>query len=152
GHDVNIRWQQMVAMIGKEIADRIRDQSLQIYRRAAAFARERGIIIADTKFEWGQLPDGRLILIDEVLTPDSSRFWPSDHYRVGGSPASFDKQYVRDWLETTHWDKNSPPPTLPADVVERTREKYLEAFQRLTGRPLPAESAPHEGGIAMASL
>ncbi len=94
--------------------------------------RERGIILADTKFEWGQLPDGRVILIDEVLTPDSSRFWPADQYQVGGRPPSFDKQFVRDWLEATGWDKNSPPPELPAEVVERTAAKYREAFERLT--------------------
>ena len=104
--------------------------------RAADYARTRGIIIADTRFEGGRLPRGGLILIDEVLTPDSSRFWPRDQYRPGSSPASFDKQFVRDWLETTGWDKNSPPPPLPADVVARTREKYLESFERLTGHRL----------------
>ena len=96
------------------------------------------MILADTKFEWGRLPEGGLILIDEVLTPDSSRFWPADAYRPGGSPPSFDKQFVRDWLETTGWDKNSTPPPLPADVVEKTRRKYLEAYERLTGKPLAA--------------
>src|SRR5207302_5041907 len=102
------------------------------------YARGRGIIIADTKFEWGKLPNGEFILIDEVLTPDSSRFWPADQYRVGVSPPSFDKQFVRDWLETANWDKDSPPPELPAEVVEKTRQKYLEAYERLTGKKLNA--------------
>ena len=97
-------------------------------------ARSRGIILADTKFEWGQLDGGQILLIDEVLTPDSSRFWPADGYTPGSRPASFDKQFIRDWLETTGWDKNSPPPEPPADVVERTRQKYREAYERLTGR------------------
>jgi phosphoribosylaminoimidazole-succinocarboxamide synthase len=136
GHDINIAFAQMVALTGQEVADELRQRSLDVYRRAADFARTRGIIIADTKFEWGRLPDGTIILIDEVLTPDSSRFWPLDQYRPGISPPSFDKQFVRDWLETTGWDKNSPPPKLPADVVARTREKYLEAFERLTGHRL----------------
>jgi phosphoribosylaminoimidazole-succinocarboxamide synthase len=103
---------------------------------AAAHAETCGILLADTKFEWGQLPDGQLILVDEVLTPDSSRFWPADAYQPGTNPPSFDKQYVRDWLEHSGWDKNSPPPPLPDEVVERTRQKYLEAHERLTGRPL----------------
>jgi phosphoribosylaminoimidazole-succinocarboxamide synthase len=141
GHDLNITWEQMVATTGPEAAEETRRQTLAIYRRAADYARGRGIIIADTKFEWGRLPDGRLILIDEVLTPDSSRFWPLDSYRPGGSPPSFDKQFVRDWLETTGWDKNSPPPALPPEVVERTRAKYLDAFERLTGRALPPVGA-----------
>jgi phosphoribosylaminoimidazole-succinocarboxamide synthase len=132
GHDVNISFERMVERVGQELADTLRRQSLDIYTRGADHARGRGIILADTKFEWGQLPDGSLILIDEVLTPDSSRFWPMDSYQVGMSPPSFDKQFVRDWLETTSWDKNSPPPELPAEVVQRTRQKYLEAQQRLT--------------------
>src|SRR5262249_32972143 len=101
------------------------------------FARGKGILMADTKFEWGRLPSGELILIDEVLTPDSSRFWPLDQYLPGQSPPSYDKQFVRDWLETTSWDKNSSPPELPVDVVARTRDKYLEAYARLTGKKLP---------------
>src|SRR5262249_50106084 len=113
GHDINITWEQMKGITGPAPAEEARRMSLEIYRRAAEYARGRGIIIADTKFEWGQLSDGRLILIDEVLTPDSSRFWPLDSYQPGGSPPSFDKQFVRDWLETTGWDKNSPPPELP---------------------------------------
>jgi phosphoribosylaminoimidazole-succinocarboxamide synthase len=136
GHDQNISFEQMTSTTGPELAAELRRRSLDVYRRAADYARGRGIIIADTKFEWGRLPDGELILIDEVLTPDSSRFWPADAYRPGGSPPSFDKQFVRDWLETTGWDKNSTPPPLPADVVEKTRQKYLEAYERLTGKPL----------------
>jgi phosphoribosylaminoimidazole-succinocarboxamide synthase len=137
GHDENISFDRMATITGSETAAVLRDRSIDLYRRAAEHARSRGIILADTKFEWGRLPDGELILIDEVLTPDSSRFWPADEYQVGGNPPSFDKQFVRDWLETTGWDKNSPPPPLPAEVVERTREKYLEAFNRLTGKDVP---------------
>jgi len=137
GHDLNISFERMAELVGTDVADNLRRRSVDLYRRAARYARERGIIIADTKFEWGRLADGAIILIDEVLTPDSSRFWPADTYRPGTSPPSFDKQFVRDWLETTGWDKNSPPPELPADVVTRTREKYLEAYERLTGHSLP---------------
>jgi phosphoribosylaminoimidazole-succinocarboxamide synthase len=133
GHDINISFAQMAAITGPIVAEELKQRSIDIYRRAADYARTRGILIADTKFEWGHLPGGDLILIDEVLTPDSSRFWPLDSYRVGSNPPSFDKQFVRDWLETTGWDKNSPPPELPADVVARTRDKYVEAYQRLTG-------------------
>jgi phosphoribosylaminoimidazole-succinocarboxamide synthase len=133
GHDINISFEQMIDITGADTADELRQRSLDIYRRAADYARAHGIIIADTKFEWGRLPTGELILIDEVLTPDSSRFWPADQYRPGSSPASFDKQFVRDWLETTSWDKNSPPPELPAEVVERTRQKYQEAYEKLAG-------------------
>jgi phosphoribosylaminoimidazole-succinocarboxamide synthase len=137
GHDQNISFEQMAAITGPDVAEELRRRSLDVYRRAADYARSRGLLIADTKLEWGRLPSGELILIDEVLTPDSSRFWPQDGYRPGGSPPSFDKQFVRDWLETTGWDKNSPPPPLPAEVVERTRAKYLEAHERLTGGTLP---------------
>jgi phosphoribosylaminoimidazole-succinocarboxamide synthase len=137
GHDINISFEQMAAVTGPAVANELRRRSIDVYRRAADYARTRGIIIADTKFEWGRLPDGTVILIDEVLTPDSSRFWPVDQYRPGGSPPSFDKQFVRDWLETTGWDKNSPPPPLPADVVAHTREKYLEAYEKLSGHKLP---------------
>ena len=137
GHDENISFEQMVKITGKETATELRTRSIDIYRRGAEFARTKGILIADTKFEWGRLPSGELILIDEVLTPDSSRFWPLDAYRPGEGPPSYDKQFVRDWLETTGWDKNSLPPELPADVVARTREKYLEAYSRLTGKKLP---------------
>jgi phosphoribosylaminoimidazole-succinocarboxamide synthase len=135
GHDQNISFEDMEDRIGSELASSLRERSLDVYRRAAEYAESRGLILADTKFEWGHLPDGQILLIDEVLTPDSSRFWPADQYREGGSPPSFDKQFVRDWLETTDWDKNSPPPELPADIVERTAAKYREAYERLTGHP-----------------
>src|SRR5262245_10512819 len=134
GHDENISFEHMMQTTSRELADELRRRSIGIYRRASEHARQRGIILADTKFEWGRLPTGELILIDEVLTPDSSRFWPADLYRPGTNPPSFDKQFVRDWLETCGWDKNSPPPPLPDEVVRKTREKYLEAQQRLTGR------------------
>jgi phosphoribosylaminoimidazole-succinocarboxamide synthase len=133
GHDINISFEKMVEITGRDVAQTLRQRSIDIYRKAAEFAWERGIIIADTKFEWGKLPSGELILIDEALTPDSSRFWPRDSYKVGANPPSYDKQFVRDWLETTDWDKNSQPPALPDEVVARTRQKYLEALERLTG-------------------
>ncbi len=136
GHDQNISFEDMAQRIGVELATTLRQRSLDVYRRAAEHAVERGLILADTKFEWGLLPDGQIILIDEVLTPDSSRFWPADEYREGISPPSFDKQFVRDWLETTGWDKNSPPPELPPYVAERTAAKYREAYERLTGEKL----------------
>jgi len=136
GHDENISFTRMTEITGSAVAAELRRRSLDVYRRAADYARTRGLLIADTKFEWGTLPGGELILVDEVLTPDSSRFWPADGYRVGLNPPSFDKQFVRDWLETTHWDKNSPPPELPPEVEARTRAKYLEAYERLTGRDL----------------
>jgi phosphoribosylaminoimidazole-succinocarboxamide synthase len=136
GHDINISFDKMTQITGKQVADVLRQRSLDIYRRARDFAKGKGILIADTKFEWGRLPGGDLILIDEVLTPDSSRFWPLDSYKPGANPPSFDKQFVRDWLETTGWDKNSTPPALPADVVARTRQKYLEAYEKLTGSKL----------------
>ena len=132
GHDENISFERMVELIGQETSEQLRELSLQIYSEGAAYARERGIIIADTKFEFGVL-DGGLILIDEVMTPDSSRFWPQEHYRPGGAQMSFDKQFVRDWLLSSGWDRNSPPPALPMDVVQRTSEKYIEAFEKLTG-------------------
>jgi len=136
GHDENISFDQMAAAVGRDTAEELRARSLDVYCRAAEYARGRGVIIADTKFEWGRLPSGELILIDEVLTPDSSRFWPGDGYRPGRGQPSFDKQFVRDWLESTTWDKNSPPPPLPTEVVDKTRQKYLEAVERLTGSPL----------------
>ena len=132
GHDINISFERMVEIVGEETATELRDRSVDVYRRAAEHARSRGVIIADTKFEWGRF-DGQWILIDEVLTPDSSRFWPADEYHPGRAQKSYDKQFVREWLETTGWDKNSPPPMLPDEVVQRTREKYIEAFERLTG-------------------
>jgi phosphoribosylaminoimidazole-succinocarboxamide synthase len=133
GHDINISFEEMARRIGQETAEFLREKTLALYRQASEHARKCGIIIADTKLEWGRLPDGQIILIDEVFTPDSSRFWPADQYRPGTSPPSFDKQFVRDWLETTGWDKNSPPPPLPAEIVEKTRAKYIEAYERLTG-------------------
>lgn len=135
GHDINISFDEATKIVGREIAERCRDYSLRIYRAAREYARERGIIIADTKFEFGQF-SGELILIDEVLTPDSSRFWPADQYRPGCNQPSFDKQFVRDYLETLDWDKTPPAPALPPDIVAKTESKYLEAYQRLTGRPL----------------
>ncbi len=137
GHDENVSLARTVELVGAGLADELRRRSLEIFQRGAAHARQKGILIADTKFEWGLL-DGRLILIDEVLTPDSSRFWPADQYRPGRGQPSFDKQSVRDWLESTPWDKNSPPPALPDDVVTRTRQKYVEAYERLTGRKFSA--------------
>jgi len=134
GHDENISYEQMAAQTGAKLASELRERSLDVYRRASAYAESRGIILADTKFEWGQLPDGSLILIDEVLTPDSSRFWPRESYQPGKNPPSYDKQFVRDWLEQSGWDKNSAPPTLPAEVVEKTRAKYVEAYEKLTGK------------------
>jgi phosphoribosylaminoimidazole-succinocarboxamide synthase len=134
GHDENIPFDAMAAVVGAGVAAALRDRTLDVYRRAAAFAERRGIILADTKLEWGRLPSGELILIDEVLTPDSSRYWPKDTYRAGSSPPSFDKQFVRDWLESSGWDKNSPPPALPPEVVRRTAEKYREALDRLAAR------------------
>jgi phosphoribosylaminoimidazole-succinocarboxamide synthase len=136
GHDINITFQHMTEITGPAVAEELRRRSIDVYRRAAEHARTRGIIIADTKFEWGRLPDGSLILIDEVLTPDSSRFWPVEGYKIGGNPPSFDKQFVRDWLESVKWDKSSPPPPLPDDIALKTRAKYLEAYERLTGQTL----------------
>jgi phosphoribosylaminoimidazole-succinocarboxamide synthase len=133
GHDQNIAFERMIEIVGKETAEELRRRSIEIYVRAAEHALGRGIIIADTKFEFGSSND-ELILIDEVLTPDSSRFWPADQYEPGHAQPSFDKQFLREWLETTGWDKNSPPPELPEEIVLRTREKYVEAFERLTGR------------------
>ncbi|MCC9604812.1 phosphoribosylaminoimidazolesuccinocarboxamide synthase [Blastopirellula sp. JC732] len=136
GHDINISYERMCEIVGEELASTLRDKSIDIYTRGAAYAREKGIIIADTKFEWGII-DGELLLIDEVLTPDSSRFWPVDQYQVGVSPPSFDKQIIRDYLETTDWDKNSAPPELPAEIVSRTRAKYIEAYEELTEKSFP---------------
>ena len=132
-HDENIDFERTVSLIGGDLAARVRDAALSIYSRCAAYALTRGIIIADTKFEFGLDADGRLHLIDEVLTPDSSRFWPADQYRPGMSPPSFDKQFVRDYLETLDWDKTPPGPQLPQGIIERTAAKYREAEERLTG-------------------
>lgn len=132
-HDENITFAKTVELIGQELAEKVRDASLAIYREAANYAKERGIIIADTKFEFGTDGSGTLYLIDEALTPDSSRFWPADQYHVGISPPSFDKQFVRDYLETLDWDKKPPAPTLPEEIIRKTTEKYLEAEARLIG-------------------
>jgi phosphoribosylaminoimidazole-succinocarboxamide synthase len=133
GHDVNISFERMAEMIGGDLAAQLRDLTLNIYRRAADYAASRGIIIADTKFEFG-LYEGRVVWIDEALTPDSSRFWPADQYAMGSNPPSFDKQFVRDWLESNGWNKTPPAPELPTDVVMKTRDKYVEAFRQLTGK------------------
>ena len=133
-HDENIDFASVEKMIGATLAAQVRDVTLRLYREAAAHARVRGIIIADTKFEFGQDAEGRLYLIDEVLTPDSSRFWPVDQYQVGISPPSFDKQFVRDYLETLDWNKQAPAPKLPAEILEKTAAKYREALTRLTGQ------------------
>ena len=135
GHDENIPWETAVQLCGEDVARQARDLTLRIYEAGRAHAAEHGIILADTKFEFGLL-DGRVILIDEVLTPDSSRYWPAADYRVGISPPSFDKQFVRDYLETLTWDKNPPAPALPPEVVAKTQAKYLEAYEKLTGKKL----------------
>jgi len=135
GHDENISFESAVELVGREMAEAARDISLRAYNRAAERAAERGIIIADTKFELG-LIDGRLSICDEVLTPDSSRFWPADRYRPGSTPPSYDKQPVRDWLEASGWDKTPPPPALPADVVEATSTRYASAYEMITGHKL----------------
>ncbi len=136
GHDENISFDEVVQLIGRPLAEKARDTAIRLYREAAEYAAGRGIIIADTKFEFGTDAAGELVLIDEALTADSSRFWPADSYQVGISPPSFDKQYVRDYLETLDWDKTPPAPNLPAQVIAKTSEKYREALQRLTGRKL----------------
>lgn len=133
GHDENITFEQMCDIVGRDLSGRLRDLSLQVYHEGCSHAQTKGIIIADTKFEFG-LKDDDIILIDEVMTPDSSRFWPADDYVAGRGQASFDKQFVRDWLEQSGWDKNSPPPELPQSVIERTSNRYIEAFERLTGQ------------------
>jgi phosphoribosylaminoimidazole-succinocarboxamide synthase len=136
GHDINISEADAAKLVSPAILARVRDLTLRLYREGAAHAESRGIIVADTKFEFGLLPSGDVIVIDEMLTPDSSRFWPQDSYRPGGPQPSFDKQFVRDYLERIKWNKQPPVPSLPDDVIAKTREKYLEAFRRLTGREL----------------
>ncbi|MGL6226087.1 MAG: phosphoribosylaminoimidazolesuccinocarboxamide synthase [Thermoguttaceae bacterium] len=138
GHDENISFEQMIEILDRETSEKLRDMSIDIFRRGSEYAKTRGIIIADTKFEFGWV-DGELILIDEVLTPDSSRFWPADQYTPGRSQPSFDKQFVRDWLTATSWDKNSPPPELPGEIVEKTRLKYIEAFEIITQKKFDAK-------------
>jgi phosphoribosylaminoimidazole-succinocarboxamide synthase len=132
GHDENISFEQAVEIVGSETANALREKSVSIYQRGRDYAASRGIILADTKFEWGWHAS-ELILVDEVLTPDSSRFWPADQYLEGRNQPSYDKQFVREYLESTTWDKNSSPPELPSDVISKTREKYIEAYERLTG-------------------
>ena len=136
GHDENISFEQTAKLIGRETAEKVRDIAIRLYREASEYAAQKGIIIADTKFEFGTDAKGNLVLIDEALTADSSRFWPADSYKVGISPPSFDKQYVRDYLETLGWDKTPPAPKLPPEVIARTSQKYREALERLTGRKL----------------
>jgi phosphoribosylaminoimidazole-succinocarboxamide synthase len=136
GHDINITEAQAAELIGPALMERVRDLTLRLYAEGAAYAESRGIIVADTKFEFGRLANGEVILIDEALTPDSSRFWPMDGYAPGKPQPSFDKQFVRDYLEAIRWNKRPPVPSLPSDVVSRTRDKYIEAFRRLTGREL----------------
>jgi phosphoribosylaminoimidazole-succinocarboxamide synthase len=133
GHDENVSFEVMADAVGMDVATTLREKSIDVFRRGAAHAASRGIVVADTKFEWGRAADGEILLVDEVLTPDSSRFWPAGAIHPGKVPDSFDKQFVRDWLEASGWDKSSPPPALPAEVVARTRDKYLEACRLLTG-------------------
>jgi phosphoribosylaminoimidazole-succinocarboxamide synthase len=134
-HDVNITFEEMIKIVGRETAEVLKEFSLKLYKTASSYAEERGIIIADTKFEFG-LHDGKIILVDEVLTPDSSRFWPKESYEPGKPQVSFDKQYIRDWLKNTGWKEGTPPPEIPPEVVEKTREKYLLALKVLTGEEL----------------
>ena len=141
GHDINISYEQSAKILGRSLAEQVRGASVEIYKWARAFARERGIIIADTKFEFGLMPNGEVILIDEVLTPDSSRFWPASDYEPGRSQSSFDKQFVRDYLETLDWNKTPPGPALPPEIVAKTSEKYLEAYKRITGEELVASGS-----------
>jgi phosphoribosylaminoimidazole-succinocarboxamide synthase len=133
GHDENISFERAKDMIGAAAATTLRDRSLAVYRKAADYARRHGILIADTKFEWGEA-EGQILLVDEVLTPDSSRFWPADTYEPGRDQPSFDKQFVRNWLDTLDWDRTPPGPVLPDDIVAKTRAKYVEAYERLTGK------------------
>ena len=131
GHDENVSFERVVQDVGLETAEALKEKSLQVYTQGRDYAASKGIILADTKFEWG-FHKGELILIDEVMTPDSSRFWPADQYEPGRNQLSFDKQFVREWLESTTWDKNSPPPELPPEIIAKTREKYIDAFERLS--------------------
>ena len=135
-HDENISYEECEARVGKDVASRIKEISIKLYHEASTFALTKGIIIADTKFEFGLDDENHLVLIDEILTPDSSRFWPLDQYHEGASQPSFDKQFIRDWLENNGWNKTPPPPSLPEDVIRKTSEKYLEAFKKLTGQDI----------------
>jgi phosphoribosylaminoimidazole-succinocarboxamide synthase len=136
GHDINISPAEMADRVGKELATELEKRTLSLYSQAADYAASKGIIIADTKFEFGLIEGGEIILIDEVLTPDSSRFWPADEYQEGRDQASFDKQFLRNWLEKQTWNKNPPPPRLPQDIISGTRQRYLEAYEKLVGTPL----------------
>jgi phosphoribosylaminoimidazole-succinocarboxamide synthase len=140
-HDENISFEQSAAIVGPKRARYVRDKSMQIFKKAGAYAESKGIILADTKFEWG-VTDGRIILIDEVLTPDSSRFWPADKYAAGRDQESFDKQFVRNYLESINFDKSGPGVELPAEIVKKTSEKYVEAYERLTGEKFHAQNYP----------
>ena len=135
-HDENISYEECEVRVGKEVASRIQEISIKLYQEASTFALTKGIIIADTKFEFGLDDENHLVLIDEILTPDSSRFWPLDNYREGASQPSFDKQFIRDWLENSGWNKTPPPPSLPEDIITKTSQKYLEAFKKLTGQDI----------------
>ncbi|MCD6489405.1 MAG: phosphoribosylaminoimidazolesuccinocarboxamide synthase [Thermodesulfobacterium sp.] len=135
GHDINITFEGMANLVGKKNAEILKELSLEIYKKASAYAEEKGIIIADTKFEFG-IYEGKIILVDEVLTPDSSRFWPKDEYEPGKPQKSFDKQFIRDWLKSISWKDNTTPPPIPSEIVEKTRDKYLEALYKLTGKTL----------------
>ena len=139
GHDENISFERACELVGEDVASEIRDRSIAVYQRGRAHAAERGIILADTKFEWGRDEDGRITLVDEVLTPDSSRFWPADGYKPGRSQPSFDKQFVRDYLDKIKFNRTPPGPVLPAEIVQKTRAKYIEAYTRLTGKDIPWE-------------
>ncbi|MCU0917077.1 MAG: phosphoribosylaminoimidazolesuccinocarboxamide synthase [Planctomycetes bacterium] len=140
-HDENISFEQAAKIVGTERATHVRDKSIEIFNQAGMYAQGRGIILADTKFEWGVTGEGRIILIDEVLTPDSSRFWPADKYQSGRDQESFDKQFVRNWLEEIHFNKSGPGVELPPDIVAKTSEKYIDAYERLTGKPFAWKSA-----------
>jgi phosphoribosylaminoimidazole-succinocarboxamide synthase len=140
GHDENVSFEVMQQSLGIDVATELKERSLDVYQRGNAFAKERGILVADTKLEWGWF-ENRLILIDEVLTPDSSRFWPAKQWKPGGPQASFDKQFLREFLDRSSWDKNSPPPELPNDIVEQTRMRYLEALKQITGKSLAIPNA-----------
>jgi len=135
-HDENISYEECEARVRKDIASQIQEISIKLYQEASNFALTKGIIIADTKFEFGLDEQNRIVLIDEILTPDSSRFWPLEQYREGASQPSFDKQFIRDWLEKSGWNKTPPPPSLPEDVINKTSQKYLEAFKKLTGQDI----------------
>ena len=135
GHDENVSFERMVADLGTKVAEELKDRSLEVYKKGSSIAKQRGIIVADTKLEWGWF-DGRLILIDEVLTPDSSRFWPASQWQPGRPQPSFDKQFLREFLDQTAWDKNSPPPMLPEKIVDQTRQRYLAALEQITGQGL----------------